>query len=52
MNHSNLTFRPLEDLKAYEERNLQGTDLLPTSACPIRPFPPTSRWTLWMPSSP
>ena len=26
MNHSNLTFRTLEDLKAYEERNLQGTD--------------------------
>ena len=26
MNHSNLTFRTLEDLKGYEERNLQGTD--------------------------
>ena len=26
MNHSNPTFRTLEDLKAYEERNLQGTD--------------------------
>ena len=26
MNHSNLTFRTLEDLKAYEARNLSGLD--------------------------
>ena len=26
LNHSNLTFRTLADLKAYYERNLQGMD--------------------------
>ena len=52
MNHSNLSFRTLEDLKAYEERNLQGTDSVLYQRLPDPAIPSNSALDPLMPSSP